>query len=163
MLYIYMITREDYRNMIVSHPANTYSKYKLYKMNKHELLEYWDYICDKELNGTEKLLYDNDNDYENNSDDENNDIDDENNDDDYENNDNDDKNNDTISENDLEKSITQLKKYFISNVKNGINADSLIDDVAKQLNNLLDNCIELTKDDEEQILNDFDNFIDRYI
>lgn len=63
-----MITKKDYKNMIVSHPGNTISKFKLSKMRREELANYWEKITkDNRFTDKKSVLYsDNETDNETN-------------------------------------------------------------------------------------------------
>lgn len=158
-----MITKEDYMNMILSHPANVTKKWKLHPMKKTELKELWAELCESDINEGD-LLY---SDYELNEDNDEvaetvdeiyniivKDSDDE-----------DDKHDDdTITMKELTTKLNELKKEFRDNhKKNKTNIDTYISGIDDKINDLLDKCIECTKDKEQEILINFEDYIDRYL
>jgi uncharacterized membrane protein len=164
-----MITKEDWRNMILSHPGNTLKKWKLKDLTKSQLIDHWGILTtDEDIDQEGETLYNEHNiDYENNP----------------ENN----PENDQVTETDLYKRITQnqdkkdieydvndeneptyaeLKKCVVK-LKSFIKKKSsetkyindLIDDVKDQLNELINNCYECTKQQEDDIYDDIDYYI----
>ena len=208
-----MITKADYRNYIISHPANTVRKWKLHKLNKPQLKEMWEKLCadksfdeDKTLlysdNETEELMKDVDNDDGTNVED---DI--------YDRLKGDTKEVEEVEEeqpvqepkaintkrnliktrkrvsikepepviiidevlqeseseteycsmNDMYNDINSVKIYFRDRVRRTRNVDDLIQRAGDKLNDILDNCIDMSRREEDKIINDFDDFISRYV
>jgi len=73
---------------------------------------------------------------------------------------------DTISLAQLKKEIIKLKKYFRSSITKRIYKKEpirLINRVSDDLNDLLDRCLECSKRDEENFLDDIDHFVSKYV
>lgn len=185
-----MITKSDYKTMILSHPANNIKKWKLNKMVKGELVEHWnELIADKNYideDSGETLLYsDIENDFENVMQPLKIDYDPTINDDIYdriknehkskkteeiEDEENEEQKEDIVLENDntltreeLKKEIGKIKSYFKNRIKKTKNYEMLIEDVNVALNDVIDDCVELSTQDENDILSNFEDFMNRYI
>ena len=193
-----MITKRDYKNMIVSHPANTISKFKLSKMKREELANYWEKITkDNRFTDKKSLLYsdhetDNETVHETNHEtvhetvhetihekkikepiDEPIDepiltLDDMHKKIQYKKSQSpkldvvDEGDEESITPSKLKKIIEVAKMYFIDNMDSN-NLEELVNEVNDIVNDSLDECIGLSKRGEIKIIDDFNQFIKKYI
>jgi len=167
ILYIIiMITKEDFMNMILSHPANVTKKWKLHPMKKTELKELWAELCDSDINEGDILysdheLTDDDNDEVADTVDEiyNIIVNDSDNDEEKEK-----PKDNTITMKELTKQINLLKMEFRNNYKkNKTNINVYVSGIDDKINDILDKCIDCTKDKEQEILINFEDYINRYL
>jgi hypothetical protein len=148
--------------MILSHPNNRVKKWKLQSLNKNELIEMWNNLCnDDDPDDSDDHLYPEYN-IQGDSDD---DDDVEEVDDVYNNLTNNNNDNDVngISKTQLNQGVNNLRSRFQEVASDdNTDIDVLIDDVNEKLNDLLDECNELSKEEENNILNNFENMINKY-
>lgn len=175
-----MITKDDLKNMILSHPANVMSKYKLSLLNKTELNNYLDELNgediegpllysdydDEDLNNDYKKKYENN--YENTheynkSTDPLNDLYKDYNkcsdNDDDDDNEDEDEYDDTLTLSQFNKKITELKNKIINNSDNDI--EGFLDKINNELNNYMDSCPSLTKAKQNKIFDDFEKYTEK--
>lgn len=167
-------TKEDYKTMILSHPNNRVKKWKLQTLNKQELVKMWDDLCNgDDPDDSEGHLYPEYDIQDDTTDDEddnnnggslyNNLTNNNNDDDDDEYEDGNDNNVKGINKKQLNDEVNKLRSRFKDVAADpNTDIDVLIDDVNEKLNDLLDECKVLTLEEENNILDNFENMINKY-
>jgi hypothetical protein len=176
-----MITKRDYINMILSHPSNITKKWKLYPMKRDELKDMWEMMSEDKTNEGDDLLYSEyemDDDTDDHNKDNHTENDNENNNEKVINTKNnninrDEHNRDTLYEfiqnnesfisvdelNDEIRKLKRLIRHKAKRNKSDKHINKIYDEADDKINKLLDKCDTCSKDDEENILLDLDEYI----